>query len=75
MIEKVWNENKCIELGKHHVARIEFYKHETGNIDIFKLFNENAEFIGLKGFIGKYSIRYKREKMEQLSLFGVTSQL
>ncbi|CDR26459.1 hypothetical protein [Staphylococcus schweitzeri] len=71
MIEKVWNEKKLIEVGKQNISKINFYKHETSNVDIFKLYNKKNEFIGLAGFIGNYSIQHKNENVEQLSIFEV----
>lgn len=81
MIEKVCNENKALEIGTNDIAFIEFFKRETGNIDMFLGKDENNNTRAIEGFfIGKYDIEYNREipkvedvkqkEVEQLDLFS-----
>ncbi|MGS0666426.1 hypothetical protein ACU40O_03415 [Staphylococcus arlettae] len=78
MIEKVWNEHKTLEIGTNGVEYIEFFKHETGNIDMYLGKDENNKTCEIEGFfVGQYDIEYSKEKAtennsaeaEQLELF------
>lgn len=81
MIEKVCSDNKALEIGVNDVAFIEFFKRETGNIDMFLGKDENNNTRAIEGFfIGGYEIEYNRElpkvedvkqkEVEQLDLFS-----
>lgn len=81
MIEKVCSDNKALEIGTNDVAFIEFFKRETGNIDMFLGKDENNNTRAIEGFfIGKYDIEYnhelpkvevdKQKEIEQLDLFS-----
>lgn len=81
MIKKVWNEHKTLKIGTNEVKCIEFFKHETGNIDMYLGKDENNNTKAIEGFfIGKYDIEYNREipksedvkqkEIEQLDLFS-----
>ncbi|MDW4104094.1 hypothetical protein QI222_03980 [Staphylococcus saprophyticus] len=81
MIKKVWNEHKTLEIGTNGVKYIEFFKHETGNIDMYLGKDENNNTRAIEGyFIGKYDIEYnheltkvevdKQKEVEQLDLFN-----
>lgn len=81
MIKKVCDEDKVLEVGRNDIAFIEFFKRETGNIDMFLGKDENNKTRAIEGFfIGKYDIEYNREipkveddkqkEIEQLDLFS-----
>lgn len=81
MIKKVWNEHKTLEIGTNGVKYIEFFKHETGNIDMYLGKDENNKTCEIEGFfIGKYDIEYnhelpkveadKEKETKQLDLFS-----
>lgn len=71
MIVKVFNNHKSIEVGKHRVAKIEFIKHESGNIDIYRTTDVNGRTISWEGFfVGEYQI-IKRLEAEQLDMFNL----
>lgn len=81
MIKKVWNEHKTLEIGTNGVKCIEFFKHETGNIDMYLGKDENNKTCEIEGFfIGKYDIEYnhelpkvevdKQKEIGQLDLFS-----
>ncbi|MGO3112446.1 MAG: hypothetical protein ACTIJG_03225 [Staphylococcus saprophyticus] len=81
MIEKVCNKDKALEVGINDVAYIEFFKRETGNIDMFLGKDRNSNTRAIEGFfIGDYEIEYNREvskvedykqnEIEQLDLFS-----
>lgn len=46
MIVKVFSNDKSIEIGKDNVSNIEFLKHVSGNIDIYRLTNKDGQTIG-----------------------------
>lgn len=69
MIERVVSETKSICLNED-IKRIEFYKHETGNIDIFKVYGPDNQLKAYQGFFkGNYHIDHVPESNEQLSIF------
>ena len=81
MIQKVFSDNKALEIGVNDIAFIEFFKRETGNIDMFLGKDENNNTRAIEGFfIGKYDIEYnqelpkvevdKQKETEQLDLFS-----
>lgn len=78
MIKKVWNEHKTLEIGTNGVKCIEFFKHETGNIDMYLGKDKNNKTCEIEGFfVGQYDIEYSNEKatkiksakIKQLELF------
>lgn len=81
MIKKVWNEHKTLEIGTNGVKCIEFFKHETGNIDMYLGKDENNKTCEIEGFfVGQYDIEYnhetpkvevdKQKEIGQLDLFS-----
>ncbi len=74
MIRKVYSDTKTIEVGQNNVSTIEFFKHETGGIDIFKTRNADGTLIGIEGFfVGQYQIEYQ-DNTEQLDIFKLLEE-
>ncbi|MEK4169393.1 hypothetical protein NST64_08615 [Staphylococcus sp. FSL W8-1268] len=71
MIVKVFSNDKSIEIGKDNVSNIEFLKHVSGNIDIYRLTNKDGQTIGWEGFfVGHYKV-IKKVEAEQLNIFNI----
>lgn len=69
MIVKVFSNDKSIEIGKDNVSNIEFLKHVSGNIDIYRLTNKDGQTIGWEGFfVGQYQV-IEDADAEQLDIF------
>ncbi|UXS61001.1 hypothetical protein [Staphylococcus ureilyticus] len=67
MIKKVWNEHKTLVIGTDGVKFIEFFKHETGNIDMYLGKDENNKTCKIEGFfVGQYDIEYSKEKATEI---------
>ena len=68
-IKKVSNHRKIIEVGTNNVARIEFYKHETGGtsgpFDIYMTYDDSGQAISPYGFFVKDGTEVEYQEAEQ----------